>query len=94
MRLSSTLAAPLVLLLAVGGVEAASYTTSMGAGEVTCLEIRGGGAATPRAIQQAAAMGLPLCEDVDTSVTGSITPRGNTFVVPESLVKQDDAHRN
>lgn len=97
MRLSSTLAAPIVLLLAIGGVQAqALYSTSVTDDGQACLEFNdSANFNSVRASQQAAAMGVPLCDDIDDSITGSISRAGgNTYVVPQSIVSQDDQHRN
>jgi len=97
MRLSSMFAAPIVLLLAIGGVQAqALYPTSVTGDGQACLEFNNSANVNSvRASQEAAARGLPLCDDVDDSITGSITRAGgNAYVVPESLVGQDDKHRN
>ena len=94
MRLSLTLAAPLLVLLATGGVQAQAYSpysTSETDDGQECLVFNGVSAV--RASQEAAARGIPLCDDVDLSITGSIAP-ANGYVVPESLVGQDDKHRN
>jgi hypothetical protein len=97
MRLSLTLAAPFALLLAVGGVQAqTSYPTSIDDDGQACLEFRdSANVNSVRASQEAAARGLPLCDDVDDSPTGSIsTGAAGGYVVPQSSVSQDDQHRN
>ena len=93
MRLSLTLAAPLLVLLATGGVQAQStYSTSETDDGQACL-VFDNNVSSERATQEAAARGLPLCDDVDLSITGSIAP-ANGYVVPQSSVEQDDHHRN
>jgi len=96
MRLSLTVAAPLALLLAVGGVQAqqASPTSVTEEGQA-CLEFNdSANLNSVRASQEAAARGLPLCDDVDDSPTGSISTGDGGYVAPQSLVEQDDQHRN
>jgi hypothetical protein len=93
MRLSLTLAAPFLVLLATGGVQAQSaYSTSETDDGQACLVFDDNISAV-RASQEAAARGLPLCDDVDLSITGSIT-RSPDYVVPQSIVQQDDQHKN
>ena len=88
MRLSLTLAAPILALLATGGVQAQSaYSLSQTDDGQECLMFDGVSAA--RASQEAAVRGLPLCDDIDDSITGSIT-RSPEYVVPQSLVEQQD----
>ena len=96
MRLSSIFAAPIVLLLAIGGVQAqALYPTSVTDDGQACLEFNdSANFNSVRASQEAAARGVPLCDDIDDSITGSITRSNGGYVVPESSVKQDDQHRN
>ena len=93
MRLSLTLAAPLLVLLATGGVQAqTAYSTSETDDGQACL-VFNDSVSSVGASQEAAARGLPLCDDVDDSITGSIAP-ANGHVVPRSSVEQDDQHRN
>jgi hypothetical protein len=92
MRLSLILAAPLLTLLATGGVQAqATYSISETDGGQECLLFDSSVSAL-RATQEAAARGLPLCDDVDDSITGSIT-RTPEYVVPKSLVEQSDSNK-
>ena len=96
MRLSLTLAAPFALLLAVGGVQAQqSSDISLTDDGRACLEFENSANVNSvRASQEAAARGLPLCDDVDDSPTGSIAPADDGYVVPQSSVEQNDSTRN
>ncbi|RYG94313.1 MAG: hypothetical protein EON57_18515 [Alphaproteobacteria bacterium] len=99
MRLSLTIAAaPLALLLAIGGVQAqqASPTGLTDDGRA-CVEFdNSANVNSVRATQDAAARGLPLCDDIDDSVTGSVSSSGGggDFIVPQSSVEQNDSNRN
>jgi len=95
MRLSLTLAAPLMLILAVGGVQAQSLPTSQTSDGQACLEFNDSASLNSvNATQEAAARGLPLCDDLDDSVTGSIRTSAPGYVVPQSSVEQSDSSRN
>jgi hypothetical protein len=97
MRLSLTLAAPFALLLAVGGVQAQqSSDISLTDDGRACLEFENSANVNSvRATQEAAARGLPLCDDIDDSVTGSVSSGGSDdYVVPQSLTEQNDSSRN
>jgi hypothetical protein len=54
------------------------------------------GVSAVRAGQEAAARGLPLCDDLedDDSITGSIAPADEGYVPPASVVEQNDSTRN
>ena len=95
MRLSPTLAAPFALLLAIGGVQAQQSPTSVTEDGQACLAFNdSANVNSVRASQEAAARGLPLCDDVDDSPTGSIAPADDGYVVPQSSVEQNDSTRN
>ena len=97
MRLSLTLAAPFALLLAVSGVQAQQDSTiGLTDDGRACLEFdNSANVNSVRATQEAAERGLPLCDDIDDSVTGSVSSDGSDdFVVPQSLTEQNDSNRN